>query len=244
MGSRRFETQPRESSLRRPASNLRIWGGWLPDEPPAIGDARLLQIARRWTPLIIFDSLIRFHDGDENSATEMAPVMAELRALAHPGATVVVLHHRAKNEASRYRGSSDILGGVDLAFAVSRDRDASLLKLQCFKSRFASEFAITLRPELESTGDFALADPPEVSREAADIDALRRVIATEPGMSQREVARRAGLPQHRGIDILRRGEGRTWRAELGKHGAMRYYPTVSEDQEEACSPQPGQLGNT
>src|SRR5579863_8087814 len=56
----------------------RIWGGWLGDAPPAIGDARLVEIARGRRPLIIFDSLIRFHAAaDENSATEMAAVMGE-----------------------------------------------------------------------------------------------------------------------------------------------------------------------
>jgi AAA domain-containing protein len=225
----------------RSAERLRVWGGWLEDAPPGIGDARLLQIARRWKPLILFDSFIRFHECDENSATEMAPVMGELRALAHAGATVVALHHRAKSEASRYRGSSDILGGVDVAFAVSRDRDAGLVKLQCFKSRFASEFSITLRPELESNGDFALADPPAVSREGSDVEALRRLISTEPGLSQREVVRRAGLPQSRGIELLRREEGRAWRTKRGSHGAIRYYPPSSIDQEEQGPTGPAQL---
>lgn len=223
----------------RSAEQLRVWGGWLVDPPPAIGDARLVQIARRWKPLIVFDSLIRFHDGDENSATEMAPVMGDLRALAHAGATVVALHHRAKSEASRYRGSSDILGGVDVAFAVSRDRDAGLLKLQCFKSRFAAEFSVTLRPELETAGGFALADPPAVSREADDVEVLRRTIATQPGLSQREVVKRAGLALHRGLDLLGRGESRLWRVERGAKGIMRYYPISSSDQEaDANDPRP------
>ena len=125
-----------------------------------LGDVRLIQIARRRKALVIFDSLIRFHEGDENSATEMAPAMGEIRALAHAGTTVVAQHHRVKSEASRYRGSSEILGGADVRFAVSRDRDANLVKLQCFKSRFAPEFSITLRPELETAGRFAMADPP------------------------------------------------------------------------------------
>jgi hypothetical protein len=215
----------------RSAESLRVWGGWLADAPPAIGDARLLQIARRWKPLLVFDSLIRFHDGDENSATEMAPVMAELRALAHAGATVVALHHRAKSEASSYRGSSDILGGVDVAFAVSRDRDAGLVKLKCFKSRFAAEFSLTLRPEIESRGGFFLADPPAVSREAAYVETLRRLIAIEPGLSQTELLKRAKLPEHRGVGLLRNGEARSWRMERGQRGALRYYPLPSPDQE-------------
>jgi AAA domain len=189
-----------------------------------------VQIAHRWKPLLIFDSLIRFHESDENSATEMAPVMAELRALAHAGATVVALHHRAKSEASRYRGSSDILGGVDVAFAVSRDRDAGLLRLQCFKSRFAAEFSLTLRPELESHGGFALADSPAVSREAADTDTLRRLIATEPGLSQTEVLKRSALSLHHCLDLLRRGDSHSWRAERGPRGTLRYYPLAAAGQ--------------
>ena len=135
------------------AADCRIWGGWLDDAPPGIGDIRILEIARERRPLIVFDSLIRFHAAaDENSATEMSMVMADLRALANAGATVVALHHKPKSEGAHYRGSSDIAGGVDTAWAVSRDRDAGLLRLECFKSRFAEEFSLTLRPELIGRG--------------------------------------------------------------------------------------------
>jgi len=227
----------------RSAEHLRVWGGWLADAPPSIGDARLVQIARQWKPLIIFDSLIRFHDGDENSATEMSPVMGDLRALAHAGATVVALHHRAKSEASRYRGSSDILGGVDVAVAVSRDHDAGLVKLQCFKSRFAAEFAVTLRPELDTAGGFALADPPSVSREGADVEALRRVIAAQPGISQKDVVGRSGVARNKCIALLQREEGLLWRKVRGPHGAFLYYPPASIDQEHADAAEPVQLFN-
>jgi len=47
-----------------PLGGSRIWGGWLPDAPPAIGDIRTLEIARQHRPLIIFDSLIRFHGSE------------------------------------------------------------------------------------------------------------------------------------------------------------------------------------
>ena len=144
------------------AADCRIWGGWLADAPPGIGDFRILEIARERRPLIVFDSLIRFHAAaDENSATEMSMVMADLRALANAGATVVALHHKPKSDGSHYRGSSDIAGGVDTALAVSRDRDAGLLRLECFKSRFAEEFSLTLRPELTGEGDFVVSDSPE-----------------------------------------------------------------------------------
>jgi replicative DNA helicase len=41
-------------------SQLRPWGLWCPDEPPMIGDPRLLEFARKG-PLLIIDSMIRFH---------------------------------------------------------------------------------------------------------------------------------------------------------------------------------------
>ena len=68
-----------------PSEALRIWGGWQLDQPPMIGDPRLLELARTIKPLIVVDSFIRFHAADENSATEMGRIMAEVRALANAG---------------------------------------------------------------------------------------------------------------------------------------------------------------
>ena len=44
-----------------PVSGLHIWGGWLKEEPPLLEDRRLLTWATRYRPLIVFDSLVRFH---------------------------------------------------------------------------------------------------------------------------------------------------------------------------------------
>lgn len=83
-----------------------------------VEDPRLLRWAAQHQPLIVFDSLVRFHAADENSASEMRNVMAHLRRLADVGATVLVLHHRSKTEANKYRGSSDILAAVDMVYAL------------------------------------------------------------------------------------------------------------------------------
>jgi len=92
----------------RASENFRIWGSWQSKAPPLIGDPRLLEIVKATRPLIVIDSLIRFHEADENSATEMGRVMADLRSLASNGASVLVQHHKPKAEGGRYRGSSDI----------------------------------------------------------------------------------------------------------------------------------------
>ncbi len=204
---------------------LKVWGGWLESPPPGIGDVRLVRIAAERKPLIVFDSLIRFHAAaDENSASNMAAVMAELRALAHVGASVVVLHHKAKSEASRYRGSSDIHAGVDLAFAVSYDRGAGLLRVNCFKNRLAQEFSLTLRPDLERTAAFIVADAPAASRDREGVARLQQVIAAEPGLNQRQIVERSDCAKGRTLSLLQRGEGRLWRSETGAHNAKFYYP--------------------
>jgi hypothetical protein len=204
--------------------STKIWGGWLPDAPPTIGDRRLLEMARERRPLIIFDSLIRFHSADENSATEMAEVMQNLRALANAGATVVAQHHKPKAEGSHYRGSSDIAGGVDTAFSVSRDRQAGILKFECFKSRFVEEFSMTLRPDLTGAGDFVVSEAPEATAERDDAEKLAQAIRAKPGRAQGDVIDESGVPRGRARAILDKFDGKLWRSERGAHNAKRFIP--------------------
>lgn len=226
-------------------SAVRIWGGWLEDQPPAIGDARLVEIARESKPLIIFDSLIRFHQQDENSATAMSAVMYELRQLANAGAAVVVLHHKPKGDGSQYRGSSDIRAGVDVAFAVSaaassldaeaaapgRSAPARLLKFTCFKNRLAPEFALTLRPAIETQQGFVVTDSPAASRHADEVARLRELIAAHPGQTQGELFEQCGLPEKRATELLRRHEGDAWESRRGKRKTLRYFPLRESDPE-------------
>jgi hypothetical protein len=207
----------------------RIWGGWLDDAPPGIGDIRILEIAGERRPLIVFDSLIRFHAAaDENSASAMAMVMGDLRALANAGATVVALHHKPKSEGSHYRGSSDIAGGVDTAWAVSRDRDAGLLRLECFKSRYAQEFSLTLRPELGSSGDFVVTNSPEASSEQTDVEKLAEAIRRTPGQWTENVIEASGLRRGRARALLERYDGRLWQSRRGPRKAMLCFPVEAE----------------
>lgn len=215
-------------------SGSRIWGGWACDAPPAIGDARLEEIARERRPLIVFDSLIRFHDADENSATEMAAVMGGLRALANAGATVVALHHKPKSEATLYRGSSDIAGGVDMAWAVSRDRAANLLRVECFKSRFAEEFSLTLRPELSGVGDFVVTDAPEIDAERSDVERLADAIRRSPGQPKERVIEAAGVPQRRARALLERFNGQLWQAQPGPRHAILYFPAEGDQEADSA----------
>jgi hypothetical protein len=200
-------------------SEFRPWGLWCPDEPPVIGDPRLLEFARKG-PVLIVDSMIRFHTADENSATEMAPVMASIRELATVGASVVVLHHKPKSETSAYRGSSDIVAGADTAFALAK-RDG-LLELRTIKNRFASEVTIKVEADF-ATGAFAVVGTPELGCGAA-VDRLADTIRSSPGLTQNDVIKQCGMKRHRAIELLRQHEGKLWHRKDGANRSLRYYP--------------------
>jgi len=209
---------------------LRLWGGWCGDPPPLLGDARLLAMAAEARPLLVVDSLIRFHEMDENSATGMATVMGAVRALCNAGATVLVLHHKPKNSSSHYRGSSDIHAGADVNFSLSRNAEKGTLRLACFKNRHQQEETLLLRPDFDAGGDYRLADPEtEAATEAsaalaADSEALFARITAEPGLSQKQIIDRCGLPEKRVRKLLQELQGQLWRVETATRGAHCYYP--------------------
>ena len=201
-------------------SDLRLWGLWCPDEPPMIGDPRLLEFAKDG-PLIIFDSMIRFHRADENSATEMAQVMARLRQLATVGASVVVLHHKAKSDTSSYRGSSDIVAGADAVFALTKRDD--LLELRTFKNRFAAETTIKIRPDFKS-GSFAVVGSPGPESAPDEIDSLAKIIRTSPGCTQNDIIKKCGIQRKRAIELLHSHDGKQWHRQQGANRYLRYFP--------------------
>ena len=129
----------------------------------------------------------------------------------------------SKGEGSHYRGSSDIRAGVDVAFAVSQDRDAGLVKFACFKNRLAPEFALTLRPELESQHNFAVTDAPGRSDRDDAVARLRELIAGHPGITQGQLIERSGLPQKQAVRLLRENSGREWKAERGEGHSWLYF---------------------
>lgn len=76
--------------------------------------------------LIVIDPLRDAHSANEDSSTEMRPVLASLRGLQRAlGGTVLVTHHLSKGSSrqggtiwDRLRGSGAILGAVDAALMV------------------------------------------------------------------------------------------------------------------------------
>lgn len=185
-------------------------------------------------PVIVVDSLIRFHVADENSATEMGRIMGEVRALANAGATVVLQHHKPKAEGTQYRGSSDIKAGVDVAFAVTYEKEQKVLTLQCFKNRFGEEIAVTIKPKLDE-GTFEVTGEPALQTEHEEEGVVLGIVRRQPGISQSQILDLAGLPRHKVRSILGRG-GRLWRTEKGPRGRLGYYPLTTDSSFSAFQP--------
>ena len=80
--------------------------------------------------LVVFDSLVRIHGGDENVAKDMARVFKKLKELPEMGVAVIFLHHsRKKSFGNRggagesMRGSSDILAAIDSHLLLEKTKD-------------------------------------------------------------------------------------------------------------------------
>lgn len=82
--------------------------------------------------LVVFDSLRRFHNCDENSSSEMQAVLDSFARLnAMTGASIVLIHHLAKGSGDhakplfeRLRGSSDFWAWRDCLIGVEGEEDA------------------------------------------------------------------------------------------------------------------------
>lgn len=87
--------------------------------------------------LVALDALADVLDGNENAAEDVMPLMQGLRWLAEEHHCFILLIHHANKTTGAYRGSSAILGAVDVAvevtsrpgspnvdFAVTKSRDA------------------------------------------------------------------------------------------------------------------------
>jgi hypothetical protein len=209
--------------------NLSIWGGWNSVPPAGPDDTRFEPFVKDFRPLLIFDPLIAFNPGEEQSSTDTRALMDHFRRLANWGATVIIIHHTGKAATSKeYRGSSDFQASVDAAYTVEpTEKDGKLyrLKLTCFKSRFAPKTDFGL--EFHSGEGFVPLTVTQ-SKKGTDIEsAVARIIREHPGKMQREVlelARAAGFPKNRVLKCL--AAPGAWSIEQRRGRTKVYYPTA------------------
>lgn len=92
----------------------------------------LVMIEKLEIKLVIFDSLVRIHTGDENDAKQISKVNSIFRKITNKGVTVLFIHHnrkeniRSQSTPNSMRGSSDILAGLDCLLQVTKISNESL----------------------------------------------------------------------------------------------------------------------
>jgi len=207
----------------RDSPNLKLWGGWNISPPPGPFDPLVIDFAREQKGLIIYDSLIEFHSGSEQSSTETRSFMRHFRHLANLGASVIFLHHSGKAETSKqYRGSSDIKAAVDTAYALTRTGHESSelgdLALTCFKGRLAPGRNFNMK--FQKGRGFLPTVGGERQRSATEV--VAEVLANAPNCNQTQLvalARDQGLTKSQTEACLKNGD---WTKRTGPNNSILY----------------------
>jgi KaiC/GvpD/RAD55 family RecA-like ATPase len=202
--------------------DLLYWGLWIDNEPAGPTSPSMIAFAKT-RPVMVFDSLVAFHPGSEQNASETRKHMHSYRRLAACGATVIVVHHAGKSEGSKqYRGSSDIKAAVDLAYVVDSLSDPSagisILRVSGFKNRIA--LPQTLRVEF-SGGLFQKSGGRQTDREIVE-----QIIRERSDQSQASLVKLAsvgGVAKNRCLQVLEVGEREGWLiVERGRSNQKNY----------------------
>lgn len=129
----------------RTAKNLMYWGLWTKDangeplEPPYPASDFLKDAVRKMNnPVLIFDTFASFSSGDENDNAVVVATFRHLRHLTSLGATVLMIHHPAKNGDSNSRGASAMEGAVDAGLKVVgtiEEGKLTRIEVETFKTR-------------------------------------------------------------------------------------------------------------
>ena len=229
-----YTIQQRLKALNvKETSDLIVWGGWNASAPEGPQSLPIVAFTKQHKPLIIFDLLIEFHSGSEQSSTETRTFMRHFRTLANLGATVVVLHHSGKAETAKiYRGSSDIKAAVDTAYHLENVSGESnrlgKLSLRCFKGRLAPGMNFGL--EFSEGEGFVACDVPKSPKTVEKV--VEEILKTYPGSNQTKIiglGRRQQFSKRKIEDCLKNGP---WRIEDGPNNSILYYLPKSDQENE------------
>jgi hypothetical protein len=203
---------------------LRVWGTWNELSTPQYGNPQLLAIAKECRALVIVDPFRYFHDCDEDSSTEMTPVMKFLRACALCGGAVVVLHHPARSaEDGRGRGSTAIRAGSDLAFLHTLDKQTSTITLKVDKNRHGERRDFTIRADF-AEATFEAVEATWAQHRKDEIAHLEELITKAPGISANELVKTMGTRRGRILSLLQEGLGTFWMQQPGPRRSKCFFP--------------------
>ncbi len=110
----------------------------------SVGLKNLEEKIKQYKPvLVIFDSLIRFYEGDENSSKDVKQVFATIKPLLDKyDAGFLLLHHTTKVpgkvDINSLRGSGDLIASADSVLILNKS-SKGLIKLSQEKNRHAKQ---------------------------------------------------------------------------------------------------------
>jgi archaellum biogenesis ATPase FlaH len=138
-----------------PDDEFRILTMWTNPEAPMLDDKErmktLFKYAEKYRPVMIFDTLRDFYNGDENSSTDTKPVVDVLRRLCSLGSSIVAVAHPPKHGNSLIRGSGNIPQKADIPYFMEakklNGKDVTVITCPN-KNRFGTtSFALTFQKQ-------------------------------------------------------------------------------------------------
>lgn len=120
---------------------------WKLDDAESFRDLEAF-IGESQAEVIVIDPLVRFHEGEENSAKEMSTVLGRIRKLIEDlGISVILVHHEGKDASRGVRGSSAISGEYDAAIGLSMARGSHKLHFDLRHAENPPDLTLTFNSE-------------------------------------------------------------------------------------------------
>jgi hypothetical protein len=194
----------------------------------------LIEIAKGG--VVIIDSFRRAFTGDEDKSEIVNNVMNRLRELAlKHNVSFILLHHRGKNPENEYRGSSDILASVDIAYSITRGREEKkdILTLRGIKNRYGEEKNYTWKIN-ESDTTITIEDYGEVIRQEKEQEEMEEVEIIEEAIKsfeeqgkipiQGEIIKKVEkvISKNKARELLKEYDGKRWISKRGDKNCVYY----------------------
>jgi hypothetical protein len=183
-------------------------------QPMQPDDPLLLRFARRYKPLIIFDYLAKFYKGNLEKPKAIDEFMETLKQLTVLGATVIILHHVPKNDAtSEGFGSIYIINGADFGWNIARkgglyaSGQSSVVRIQNTKTKMGDYFNLKVRPRLKQYGKFEVISEKSEEQEKWDraVEKFKALFPGDDWIEKRELqdkAKSGGFSRQKFKDVF------------------------------------------
>ncbi|MBF0344557.1 MAG: AAA family ATPase [Nitrospirae bacterium] len=233
-----------ERAKRYELDSFHVWHTSSEIPPPRIDDkAWELYKQLPQGAVLIFDTLRACQNGDENSSQDMQKVMSRFKELRDMGFTIVLLHHTAKGDGTRYKGSTAIQDLADHSVVLQKlkrgtdneifdDKETDIQYKLCTKdkTRYAP-FSIFLEFEINRGFYVAEKDPREEYVEGIS-EIIKSLSTNGEYPLQKDIKKLAkqdlDIGKDMTLNVLKYGEGKYWRSEQAAARQSKRYLLINE----------------